>query len=43
MTELHCPYCNRRLLDFELQGVIKLKIKCPKCGKILELKLKKGA
>lgn len=42
MNELHCPHCNRRLFDFELQGVIHLSIKCPKCGKFVELNLKKG-
>lgn len=42
MTELHCPHCNRRLFDFDLQGVMLLKIKCPKCNRMVELSLKKG-
>jgi len=41
MTELHCPYCNRRLFDFDLLGVMLLKIKCPKCNQMVELNLKK--
>jgi len=42
MTELHCPNCNRRLFDFDLQGVMLLRIKCPKCNQMVDLSLKMG-
>jgi len=41
-AELHCPNCNRRLFDFDLQGVMLLRIKCPKCNQMVDLSLKMG-
>jgi len=41
MNQIRCPYCNRKIAEFNLYGSLVLRTKCPKCGKMVELSLEK--
>lgn len=41
-THVHCPYCkNKRLFDIEYGAIGTVKIKCPICKNIVDIKLEK--
>jgi len=41
MRKIHCPHCRHRLFDVNDASDPYIEIKCPKCGKIIKLKLTK--
>jgi len=42
MKKIHCPICNQRLFDAKEGGSAKIDIKCIRCGKIVQVELKKA-
>lgn len=39
MTDLRCPNCGKKLLEYEADGYIKISIKCRHCKKIVKLSI----
>lgn len=39
MTDLRCPNCGKKLLEYEAEGYIKISIKCRGCKKIVKLSI----
>lgn len=33
----HCPICGKRVFDATIDSVFHIEIKCPRCGKIVEI------
>lgn len=42
MNQIRCPYCGRKLAEFNLHGKLLFKTKCQKCGKIVNIMLEYG-
>lgn len=33
----HCPICGKRVFDATVNSVFHIEIKCPRCGKVVEI------
>lgn len=38
----HCPICGKRVFDATIDSVFHIEIKCPRCGKVVEIDSTKG-
>lgn len=39
MTEIRCTKCNKLLTKASEDGIIRLEIKCPRCGELNEINM----
>ena len=39
-NQVKCPNCMNRLFDVKKEATVEIEIKCPKCKKVVDVKLK---